>query len=370
MSSRGSSPAPSAGVFDGLTFLVHGHQGKHTKAAMTRLIEQNGGSTTRHASSDYLSHLVCERDLFAQHTASAPDPVLREVLDSNEQKRKDAGPDQKSQRVWIVPPEWVDACIKKKGRRLDEEKWDLARNADSVRASGGGEQGSTSSRKKGKSGGSKRRRSDADGRDKKPQVKKKRSEASPSTSVDVKREKVKQETQDKPKPAPRASSSSSASTKTGSGKTTVDGPEHPGQEHDLAHPLSASQTKIGTSSSSKVVPRSAPMAGGKPESKPVVSVNRTFIKPASQQQQQQSGQKKGMWGGLKRAVPKALAARPPPVETSGEREDIKGKGKARATETPDDDLSDDDDALKKSMEKMADGQVFDDSGLSSLEDDD
>ncbi|GAA5941284.1 hypothetical protein JCM3775_001531 [Rhodotorula graminis] len=341
MSSSDSGQAPSAGVFDGLTFLVHGHQGKRTKAKMVGFIEQNGGSTTRHASSDYLSHLVCERDLFEQHTASTPDSVLREVLDTNEQKREDAGPDQKLQRVWILPPEWVEASVKN-GGKPDEEKWDLARNADSVRASSGVGQGSSSSRKKDKSTGGKRKHSDADSGDKKPQVKKKRSEGTSSASHDVKN--VKEEKQDKPKPGPRTSSSSSASTKTSSSKTTVDG----------------------------VVPRAAPIVGGKPESKPVVSVNRTFIKPASQQQQQGNQKNKGMWGGIKRTMAKAPGARAPPGEPSGEGDkvkDVKGKGKARATE-PENGASSDDDGLKKEMEKTADGAAFDDSGLSSLEEDD
>lgn len=95
MSSSDAEPAPSAGVFHGLTFLVHGHQGKRTKVLMTKFIELHGGATTRHASSDYLGHLVCERDLYAQHSASTPDPVFTEVLKTNEQKRKEAGPDQK-----------------------------------------------------------------------------------------------------------------------------------------------------------------------------------------------------------------------------------------------------------------------------------
>lgn len=121
------------------------------------------------------------------------------------------------------------------------------------------------------------------------------------------------------------------------------------------------------------------MVGGKPEAKPaVVSVSRTFIKPASSQQQQQPGQKKqkkGMWGGIQRALPKQPGLRAPPVvEASGDGEEVKdvkrkGKGKARATELEELDDDDDDDALEKVMEKMADGAAFDDSGLSSLEDD-
>lgn len=115
------------------------------------------------------------------------------------------------------------------------------------------------------------------------------------------------------------------------------------------------------------------MVGGKPEAKPaVVSVSRTFIKPASSQQQQQPGQKKkGMWGGIQRALPKQPGVRiPPVVEASGDGDgvkDVKGKGKARAAEPEEPD--EDDDALEKVMEKMADGAAFDDSGLSSLEDD-
>ena len=142
-------------------------------------------------------------------------------------------------------------------------------------------------------------------------------------------------------------------------------------------PLSALQTNVSTStSSSKAVPASALMVGGKPEAKPaVVSVSRTFIKPAlSQQQQPGQKKKKGMWGGIQRALPKQPGVRAPPVvEANGDGEEVKdvkrkGKGKARATE-PEELDDDDDDALEKVMEKMADGAAFDDSGLSSLEDD-
>ncbi|GAA5837387.1 hypothetical protein JCM9279_005670 [Rhodotorula babjevae] len=371
MSSSDAEPAPSFPPFDGLTFLVHSHQGKRTKNLMIRFLELNGATTTRHASSDYLSHLVCERDLFAGHSPSSPDPVLREVLETNEQKRKEAGPDEKPKRVWIVPPEYVEACVKQ-SRKLDEEKWDLARNVDSMRASSGS--ASTSGSKKKTSGDGKRRRSEADSQDKKPQVKKKRSEATPSTNADVKPEKVKQK--DEPKPQPRASSSSSASTKTSSSKTTAASAERRDEKPDLDRPLSASQTKISTSTASdvKAVPPSARMVGGKPESKPVVSVSRTFNKPASNQPQQPDQKKKqGMWGGIKRALPKQPGARASPAEAHGggeeEAKDVKGKGKARATEA-DEGSSSDDEPLQKQMEKMADGAAFDDSGLSSLEDDD
>ncbi|BGP12508.1 hypothetical protein JCM10213_006926 [Rhodosporidiobolus nylandii] len=111
-------------IFKGCRFFLHGPTKGMTKNRIRAMVQQGGGRVIEDLEDVKLSHVLLGGQIWARQSTKFADLTVKSVIKVNEENRTEA--DKDYNRVWLMPIEWLQACLEQK-QRLPERKWDYER---------------------------------------------------------------------------------------------------------------------------------------------------------------------------------------------------------------------------------------------------